>query len=323
MNADNDFPRLDETRIALREGGKAVMTFGLGVRLIFRGGETREVRHRALDVLLDYRARVGEAVPFYQKDMANRLTKIGRQGFEAAYRAEIDRIDPDDTDWGPTLWGAEPVSNCGADAMLNDGLSVRRYPNSSLVARFPARTAREDADALIAQILGWCELLKPQQGLCGLTPMFELGMDRAYPQAYWPFLARFNGLDYDWGFASVVRTARGIKGANWLTILDAGYVDALGGKDRLCAAVGDAATVYTWSGGVLIRAGAEPQIGDVNRNLWPETYIAVNRVLRPIRFEDYPNKPMEVIKVPEPLDAHEETLKWVRRFDREEDAPHV
>ena len=66
---------------------------------------------------------------------------------------------------------------------------------------------------------------------------------------------------------------------------------------------------------VLIRAGTHPQMGDVNMGNIPEAYRTVSDALRPIRFEDYQQNPMDLIRVPRPLDAYEETLNWLHRFD--------
>jgi len=318
MTERNDFPKLDQTRIAAREGGKAVMTFGLAARLIFRGGETRAVRETILDTLVDYAAWAGDRVTHFQRDGARSLTKLGPDGVRGAYAAECAKLDPEESNWAPVVLPKEPVANIGISAMLQNAWSAQRYPNSTLSAHFPAATARTEPDALIARLLDWCGRLKPMQGVVGLSPLFELGMERSYPQVYWPFLSRFVGFDHDWGFAMSLGDVRAIKGVNWLTILDDGFVAELGGKAALRKAVGPEAEVLDWAGGVLIRAGAEPQIGDRNIDDWPEAYIAVNRALRPIRFEAYPSTPMAFLKVPPPLDPVEETLKWVRRFDRDE-----
>ncbi|MBM7046353.1 hypothetical protein JTP94_14490 [Rhizobium lusitanum] len=44
----------------------------------------------------------------------------------------------------------------------------------------------------------------------------------------------------------------------------------------------------------------------------PEAYQRVAQVLKPIRFDDHQRL---LIDAPQPLDALEETIKWVRRFD--------
>lgn len=56
-------------------------------------------------------------------------------------------------------------------------------------------------------------------------------------------------------------------------------------------------------------------MGDANMGNWPAPYAAVSDATRALRFEEYTSSPVRLIKVPEPLDALEETLRWVRRFD--------
>lgn len=313
---ETDFTKLDQTRITLRDGGKTVMTFGLGLSLVLRGGEKAETRAAVLDVMEGYAAWAGDRVTRYLRPTAKRWSRLGPGGVRAAYGAELATQDTGRDDFAPLLLGQEDVSNIGFFAMLKNAQSAARYPNSTVFARFPAATARSDSEALIATAIDWCNRLRPMQGTLGLAPMFEAGMDRTYPAVLWPYLCRFVGLDYTWTYSMALGHAQRIKGVNWLTILDDALVAELGGRDRLATALAPAATVVRWDGGILIRAGAEPQLGDRDTGLWPEAYIAVNHVLRPIRYEDYPARRFALIDVPPPLDPLEETLNWVRRFDR-------
>uniref|UniRef100_UPI0037429C06 hypothetical protein n=1 Tax=Rhodobacter viridis TaxID=1054202 RepID=UPI0037429C06 len=57
-------------------------------------------------------------------------------------------------------------------------------------------------------------------------------------------------------------------------------------------------------------------MGDVNHGLWPEWYRHVDAILRPLRFMDYPNAPGCLIRMPEPMAPYQETLAWLRRFER-------
>ena len=75
--------------------------------------------------------------------------------------------------------------------------------------------------------------------------------------------------------------------------------------------------LHPFEGGVLIRAGQWPQLGDRNIGGVPLTYRVVARALRPWLFTAYENRPTRLIKVPRPLDAFAETLAWVTRFDTE------
>ena len=317
MTHQNDYTGLDKIQIAAKEGGKPVMTFALSAFLLFRGSETRDGRMAMLEALTHYYAGVPDQITHFQKQNAKQISAIPPNGFKEAYAAEIAKIDPDVENWAGTIGTPDPLHQYGATCMTTYGNSAARNPLGHFRAWYPCAYAKTNTDKLIADVLKWCDLLKPEQGQIGLVPLFEWGMERSYADTYWPFLARFNGLEFNTAFGVAVRAERGVKSVNWLTVLDDAYVDQLGGLDVLAPLLGPNAVIHQWIGGILIQAGAEPQIGDTNVGVWPAEYIAVNNALRPIRFEAFRNSPMSLIKVPPPLDAHEETLKWVRRFDRE------
>jgi hypothetical protein len=322
MDAETDFSDIDKIRVSVRDGGKTVMTFGLGLSLVLRQGEAPAKRAALLDVMEAYTAWAGGRVTHYLRPTAKRASRLGPGGVREAYGPVLATADPARDDFVPVLMDKELVSNIGFFALMTRGAAAVRYPNSLVFGRFPAATARTDADALIGMVLDWCNRLRPMQGTLGLAPLFEAGMDRTYPSVLWPYLSRFVGLDYTWTYTMALGHAQRIKGVNWLTILEDALVAELGGPDHLAEALGSAATILPWDGGILIRAGAAPQLGDRDAGLWPEAYVAVNRALRPIRYEDHPARRFALIDVPAPLDPLDETLNWVRRFDRD-DPPSV
>jgi len=317
MTNQNDYPGLDRVRIASKEGDKDVMTFALTVFLLTRGRGTIADRQAHLDALVLYQNDVGSAVTHYQKAMAKRLSLIPTDGVADVYKEEIDRLDLFYDDWGGNVQTKDPLHQYGATCIVKGGQGIVRRPLGYFRAYYPCAYAKTHTDHLIANVIAWCNILKPEQGQIGLTPHFEWGMARSYPDVYWPFIKRFNGLEFTTAFGVAAKAERGLKSVSWLTVLDDAYVADLGGLAALTPLLGPNAIVHPWDGGIVIQAGAEPQIGDTNAGVWPEDYIAVNNALRPIRFEAYRNSPMSLIKVPPPLDAFEETLKWVRRFDRE------
>lgn len=317
MTNENDYPGLDQIRIANKEGGKEVMAFALTVFLSLRGSETVAGRQALVDSLVRYQSDVGEHVTHYQKNMAKRLSPIPPHGVAEVYKAEINQLDPFYDAWGGNVQTQDPLHQYGATCMAATGQSVGRFPLGYFRAYYPCAYAKTHADHLIENVISWCNILKPEQGQIGLTPHFEWGMARSYPHVYWPFISRFNGLEFTTAFGISAKAERGLKSINWLTVLDDAYVETLGGLGAMKPQLGPNAIIHEWDGGILIQASPEPQIGDTNAGIWPEDYIAVNNALRPIRFETYANSPMSLIKVPPPLDAYEETLKWVRRFDRE------
>ncbi|WP_128293465.1 type VI immunity family protein [Afifella aestuarii] len=86
----------------------------------------------------------------------------------------------------------------------------------------------------------------------------------------------------------------------------------LGGEERLAEVLGPSCPIHDYDGGIVVQAGPEPQLGDINRGLVLDDYRRVSQALAPIRFEDYPRG---LFVLGEPFDSLEETRKWIRRFD--------
>src|SRR5690606_8062343 len=78
---------------------------------------------------------------------------------------------------------------------------------------------------------------------------------------------RFPGLDVDHA-SSVASMARRcgpplkLKSANWLTALDDEVLRALGGRATVLDDVGAGVGLHEYGGGVLVQAGAMPELGD-------------------------------------------------------------
>ena len=99
---------------------------------------------------------------------------------------------------------------------------------------------------------------------------------------------------------------------NWLTVLCDALVEELGGRDKMRTTLEPVCKVHDYPGGVVIQAGAFPQIGDTWRDEVPEAYRFVARYTKSIRFETYRSG---LFRVPQGLDGKKETLAWIRRFD--------
>jgi len=99
-----------------------------------------------------------------------------------------------------------------------------------------------------------------------------------------------------------------------LTALDDGFVKELGGLDKIKVELGPACPIHFYEGGIVIQAGPRPQLGDSNRGIVLEEYRRVARLVKPLRFEAI-NPKFPLLSVNSPLDAQEESVKWLRRFD--------
>ncbi|MGK7285191.1 type VI immunity family protein [Buttiauxella agrestis] len=188
---------------------------------------------------------------------------------------------------------------------------------SALTASMQIGSNNEEGNnfsTLFSLVLSWCEKLKPAHGSAGFCFAYTPGME-AQSKWTWPLLQRYPGIDHH----DVVRfslaaedTYNRIKGVNWLTILGNNIVAELGGIAEIKMHLGEQCRIHPYDGGVIIIAGPNPQLGDNYAGIIPERYKAVAKLTRPVRFENYE---YPLLKLPEPIDRTEATLKWIRRFD--------
>jgi hypothetical protein len=102
---------------------------------------------------------------------------------------------------------------------------------------------------------------------------------------------------------------RQLKSAHWLTFVDEELLATLGG-DAAVAKLGPEVKVTPVRGGVLLRAGAEPPVGDVNLKAPDiEPMRKVNAFIKPIRIDAWITHNLFRI---DPDDAH----AWLTRLDR-------
>ncbi len=325
MDEKNDFQNLDKFVIASRRNGQPVLRIGFQMQLYLRGGDDPATRHRTVDVLADFAKAASRNVTHYQKHMASRMSPIAGEDLSALFHAEVDRLDPATEIYGPHVGDGQVPPRWQGAALLQSRQAMP-VDLSVLHLAMPAMLAKEDPDDLIRRLVAWCREIQPLHGTAGLAPVYEIGMQQNYPDETWPLLSRFSGLDYMNAFMLAARGVNRIQGVNWLTVLGAPMLAEIGGSGKLAGmldaisqelagAEDERPVLYPYDGGVVIRAGRYPQLGDRNIGGIPKSYRIVNAALRPWLFTDYLNKPTRLIRVPRPLDAFAETLAWVTRFD--------
>ncbi|ALE57949.1 hypothetical protein AC233_26050 [Burkholderia sp. HB1] len=134
-------------------------------------------------------------------------------------------------------------------------------------------------------LLSCCNRLNVTQGYAGLA--IALPHEYARWESYELELAQnYYGVEIDnpINVLGMIENWQGVKGANWYTILGKHYANKLGGGKAIRSKLPDPAfhAYDTSGGGVLIRAGKEPQMAPVEEGL-PSLYVAVNDVIRPVR----------------------------------------
>ena len=127
------------------------------------------------------------------------------------------------------------------------------------------------------------EILQPMHGF------FGLGIQHSHEYYDYQYLEyelahQFLGLDIS-NDEDDEHLREGFKCINWLTILsDRLITDKLGSLEALKEHNNDnEIRFYPYSGGVVVRAGEVPELGDVARNPYPKHYVNVNALLKPAR----------------------------------------
>ncbi|MEP7453997.1 type VI immunity family protein [Phyllobacterium sp. SB3] len=316
-----DWSFLDKIGVASARG-TPMLRFGHYIDFIVQDATSVEKRHRMAEVLFEYKKVFAEKVTHYIPHDARRLRSLKKidydnyvlervrtpdnlkkdEGFEASLFGYPDGGDVDD----PTLYYAEAIGHTENRKFSSIGIY--------LPASWPEQVGYDQYSFLIRS---WCEKLKPAYGTAGLSILFNEGRQGLDDRLLaFPFAKRFPGLDIPehsrWSVRMNRLRKRAIRTVNWLTFIDDGFVDELGGGFKLAEELGDLCPIYPYDGGIVIQAGDRPELGDVNLGQVPATYRTVARSLKPIRFDEHQHP---LIDAPKPLDALEETLKWVSRFD--------
>ena len=127
------------------------------------------------------------------------------------------------------------------------------------------------------------KILQPMHGF------FGLGIQHSHEYYDYQYLEyelahQFLGLDIS-NVQADKRLREGFKCINWLTILsDQLITDKLGSLEALKERNSDnQIRFYPYAGGVVVRAGEVPELGDVASNPYPKHYVNVNALLKPAR----------------------------------------
>ena len=159
------------------------------------------------------------------------------------------------------------------------------YPDVTYVQLYlPISELKEfGVEQLIALNQQISEILQPMHGF------FGLGIQHSHEYYDYQYLEyelahQFLGLDIS-NDEDDEHLREGFKCINWLTILsDQLITDKLGSLEALKERNSDnEIRFYPYAGGVVVRAGEVPELGDVASNPYPKHYVNVNALLKPAR----------------------------------------
>jgi hypothetical protein len=289
--------------------------FGLGAELYISATDQPLLRQRALEFMVDYWKTFPDHV---NRFLARDTTRTVKFSGDPRVRIQADIDLPPPNGYGAALMGMvdigmkiDNVNPYRADVVVS---RAEETELSYVKAHFQIcnNQGEPNFEVLLAATLRWCAICQPVHGSAGFVFIFGNDQESEYTQQ---LFKRFPGFDFQDGgwFSLETRDIHNrIKCVNWLTVLCDALVEELGGRDKMRATLEPVCKVHDYPGGVVIQAGATPQIGDTWRDEVPEAYRLVARYTKAIRFEAYREG---LFRVPQGLDDNEETLAWIRRFD--------
>lgn len=327
MDQKTDYEKLDEVRIGSTNTGHPLMRIGVQAQFFLSDGALPETRVRGVEALAAFAQLAGENVTRILPSGASRLKPLAGAGFPQKQLEDAASARAGDVFGLRINDGQVPPQWQAVSQMVGDyAPDLQSYFYTAVPASFMKR----DPDRYVAAVVEWASILRPDYGTAGFALISEAGLEAQNPTESWPLHARFPGLDILGAF-NLTRKPGKIQSVSWLTVLGQGALAAIGGREALSDKLAQAwaevqeetprATLppdfflHDYDGGLVIRAGQYPQMGDINMDNIPETYRTVNAALRPIRFGAYQQRPSDLIKTPASFDRYTETLNWVRRFD--------
>ncbi|MDK1226751.1 type VI immunity family protein [Cronobacter turicensis] len=162
-------------------------------------------------------------------------------------------------------------------------------------------------------LIRFCTILDPVHGLMGLGVQ-QCQEEERYQHLEYDLAQEFIGIDIPGGRTDKqLRT--GLRSVNWYTFFSNEWLSKLGGMQYLRSALSNPPIeIINYDTGVIIRAGEWPELGWVKDNPYPELYVKVNKVLKPIRAPELDSMGYGSIAGEIRFDDSS-TARWLARFD--------
>ena len=185
----------------------------------------------------------------------------------------------------------------------------------SAILRLTLPVGKTSDDAFLdqfLQVLGRFPFVSAAAGHALVTSQYA---KRFAETKAWAASMRHPGTDIYAGILDAFTTGLdGLKTVNWLTAINTEMVEALGGRVALSAELPGEVQFHPLENGLVLQAGPEPLIGDVNMGDTLPLYRAVDAVLKPIRDRRADHTKSFIISGNDGTG----TARWLARFEPSE-----
>jgi hypothetical protein len=272
------------------ETGRTVIDVGLMATLYFKNGHSLERRQAVAACFEEFFGMAGDRLRWViPKGLRQSDSSLEQAAAALIADLSSEGFDEDDT-WEFNWHAGEAIDS--ASSLMIQGFGCQAWKSapphnklSHLSVMFPLTYFSDRPFGLPTLLARWAGRLAPLHGYGGIGLAYSPDHFVAYRYGSQiiGFGMRFPGLELDYPIHHAICCKEGIKGGNWLTVLSAELVDKLGGVEQLAATLGEPFVFTDYSGGVLIRAGSVPELGDRNRQIDTPTYAKLAKALKPIR----------------------------------------
>jgi hypothetical protein len=301
--------------------------FSVRGTLYFDGSHTPEVRNAICECFAAYEVIANEHLRWLWRDEPPSGPNLLPYAKVKPMKTMMEKLRPDDLvsfaytggakseDASPWMFYVQGVRAWRAK-METAGLGA-------LTFSVPPLFIEENPTAFQKLFVEFARLLKAAHGHAGFA--FNLSLPREEPnESTEAFMAtKMNGIDVG---NPVVIGARGkcgirdhIKTVGWLTAINYDMLEKVGGLARLRSELPVSwFAKYDYGNGLVIQAGAKPEIVSVEADPHPASYVLLNMALKDIRISEiggihYPSQHGE------PRLYGWAAEQWVSRFDVPED----
>ncbi len=294
--------------------GKNLLYAGLTVTLFIDHNAGTGLNERLGRCMDEYLKMVPEPPRSASLPNANKIADFSKRALVPPSEAIASRKEG--AEWDATyIWAASEHEAAPWSMETVRGSHAETWALSYFHVSFPMTWAAKPE--LIEAVRRWSETLSPVHGYAGVglllaaAPETQAKLDSVVCIA----AQRFPGINVDYPALQRGVLRNGIKTVDWLTVLGRDFVEKLGGRAALLTALGPQFSAIPLStGGLLIQSGALPQLGDMEKGKRPEAYVALNRLLKPVRIVEYPYA-FQSGQFSRPYMDRTVARVWIARFD--------
>jgi Protein of unknown function (DUF3396) len=322
VDAEDLMQQLDRSLSVQDDDGHVVLQPALLATLYFTEPFRREVREAVVSCCEDYFSWCGPHLRWALNPDTGLFEPYG-EGNGSKPRSWLPILS-DNESWSLAYHGADHYRGASAFSVRAVGTEERPHEVLGFLRiSLPLLWFTEGRGALSEVMHLLCRKLKPLSGYAGIGVIESpnRSISQEFEALVYRWAQRFPGLevDYPTGHSIWLREGRpggkgGIKGVNWLTVVGDRYLAELGSVDQVeadLAALDARFLVHRFEGGAIVQAGPRPQLGDAERNRWPELYVKLAKYLKPIRITEH--RPFHS-GLGMCFDV-ERSEAWLRRFD--------